>query len=309
MIGFLIAGLILCGAGIFFLVKAKSIKVIKTHQQKEQQTLQQKIKQLQIKYNEEEKGLNNLRIIIKQRQQEINSDYSNQVEIVKDKLEDFKKVTRQAASHYFDTLQKDYEDAEAAHKRALAGLETEYNAAAADLEKIKKTRQAAYDAILKQNEIKQNKDNYRLIPSTLDLQDIHSLERIKQSLHKPRILSMLIWQTYWQPIAKKQFPIIIQAKTKIGIYKITNIQTDQSYIGQSLDIYKRWCQHCKAGLGIDTPAGNKLYKAIQEYGLESFTFEILCECEKEELNQKEKYFIELYQADLFGYNGNIGIKK
>ena len=51
---------------------------------------------------------------------------------------------------------------------------------------------------------------------------------------------MLIWQTYWQPIAKKQFPIIIQSKTKTGIYKITNLQTNQCYIGQAIDIYKRW---------------------------------------------------------------------
>ena len=120
---------------------------------------------------------------------------------------------------------------------------------------------------------------------------------------------MLIWQTFWQPIAKKQFPIILQAKTKTGIYKITNIQTDESYIGQSTDVYKRFCQHCKAGLGIDTPVGNKLYKAMQDYGLQNFTFELICECSKQELNEKQQYFIELYQANLYGYNGNKGINK
>ena len=78
---------------------------------------------------------------------------------------------------------------------------------------------------------------------------------------------MLIWQTYFQPLAKKQFPIILQDKTRMGIYKITNLKTDECYIGQAVDIYKRWCDHCKAGLGIDTPVNNKLYKAIQEYGL------------------------------------------
>ena len=55
-------------------------------------------------------------------------------------------------------------------------------------------------------------------------------------LAKPRILSMLIWQTYWQPLAKKQFPLILQDKTKCGIYKITNQLTDESYIGQSVNI-------------------------------------------------------------------------
>ena len=119
---------------------------------------------------------------------------------------------------------------------------------------------------------------------------------------------MLIWQTFWQPIAKEKFPIILQDRTKMGIYKITNLQTDQCYIGQSVDIYKRFCDHCKAGLGIDTPVGNKLYKAMQEYGLQNFSFELLCECSKQELDEKEKYFIQLYQADLYGYNGTKGNK-
>ena len=39
------------------------------------------------------------------------------------------------------------------------------------------------------------------------------------------------------------------------------------------------------GLGIDTPPGNKLYKAISEYGLQNFSFEVLEECEKQNLNQ------------------------
>jgi len=51
---------------------------------------------------------------------------------------------------------------------------------------------------------------------------------------------MLIWQTYWQPLAKVKFPIILKDKTKMGIYKITNSQTGECYIGQAVDIYKRW---------------------------------------------------------------------
>ena len=110
-------------------------------------------------------------------------------------------------------------------------------------------------------------NDYRLVPSSVELSDIKKLEKVKMELAKPRILSMLIWQTYWQPLAKIKFPIILKDKTKMGIYKITNTETNECYIGQAVDIYKRWNEHCKAGLGIDTPPGNKLYKAIQEYGL------------------------------------------
>jgi len=51
---------------------------------------------------------------------------------------------------------------------------------------------------------------------------------------------MLIWQTYWQPLAKKRFPIILGTKTITGIYKITNLKTNDCYIGQALDMDKRW---------------------------------------------------------------------
>ena len=269
---------------------------------------QSEIKYINQTINEKQQEVKRIQKDIEEQKKRANNFYNQEKMIVEKQLENFKNLSSKAAENYFDNLQEAYRHADAAHAEKLARLKAEQETAAASLVQLKETRRAAYEAVLKQKEIKANKDNYRLTPSPTDLQDIHSLERIKKSLHKPRILSMLIWQTYWQPIAKKQFPIILQAKTKTGIYKITNIQTDESYIGQSLDIYKRWSEHCKAGLGIDTPVGNKLYKAIQSYGLENFTFELLCQCPKEQLDEKERYFISLYQADTFGYNSTIGNK-
>lgn len=60
-------------------------------------------------------------------------------------------------------------------------------------------------------------------------------------------------------------------------------------------------------MGIDTPQNNKLYKAMMDYGLDVFSFELLLECPSNELNEKEKYFIELYNADINGYNVNKGV--
>lgn len=266
-------------------------------------------KLLSEKYSDKDQEYLSLVSKLTQAQDKVDTLYTQQKQIIDKRIEDYKKVANEAANMWESTLEKHYEHAAADHAQKMAGLNAEYQQTAASLNTLKETRKAAYEAILKQKQIKENKDNYRLIPSSFDLDDIKTLNNIKKGLHKPRILSMLIWQTFWQPLAKEKFPIILQDKTKIGIYKITNIQTDQSYIGQSLDIYKRWCQHCKAGLGIDAPVGNKLYKAIQSYGLQNFTFELLCQCPKEQLNEKEKYFIELYQADTYGYNGTGGNKK
>ncbi len=59
-------------------------------------------------------------------------------------------------------------------------------------------------------------------------------------------------------------------------------------------------------IGIDTPQNNLLYAAAQKYGLDDFTFELLLECKSNELDAKEKYFIELYNSNTFGYNRTGG---
>ena len=215
-------------------------------------------------------------------------------------------VANKAYTNYMQILESYYETEEAAFDMRMAQLKSNLQSTQDELDKLKATRAAAHEALLKEQEVKENKDNYRLLPSQADLADARRLEIVKRELNKPRILSMLIWKTYYQPIAQKQFPTILQAKTKMGIYKITNIITDECYIGQAVDIYKRWNDHCKCGLGIDTPPGNKLYKSMQEYGLENFTFELLTECNQTELNEKEKYFIELYQANIYGMNSTGG---
>lgn len=221
-------------------------------------------------------------------------------------VESHKSLAASAFLSYCDTLDFAYEEKEKEYETLVTSLTASIQQEQAELDKIKSTRAAALKASLQEQEVRANINDYCLIPTASDLDDIKELERVKKLLHKPRILSMLIWQTYWQPLAKKQFPIILKDKTKCGIYKITNLQTNECYIGQSLDVYKRWNEHCKCGLGIDTPAGNKLYKSIQQYGLENFSFELIEECSKEELNEKEKYFIDFYSAKTFGFNGNEG---
>jgi len=71
---------------------------------------------------------------------------------------------------------------------------------------------------------------------------------------------------------------------------------------------RRWKDHAKCGLDIDRPQGNKLYQAMLEDGLWNFTFELLEDCPKEQLNEKEKFYISLYQSNLYGYNSTIGNK-
>lgn len=261
------------------------------------------------KIKEAEQRLSSIEEKIQQKEQQFNQKYNFEEQAIQSRLKDYENVRRQSIDQQLKFKQIECQKQKDQYEYQLDLLRQEVQAEVASLQTLKQTRKAAYQAILRQKEIKNKIDDYRLVPSNVELSDIKKLEKVKMELAKPRILSMLIWQTYWQPLAKVRFPVILKDKTKMGIYKITNIETNECYIGQAVDIYKRWNQHCKAGLGIDTPPGNKLYKAIQEYGLQNFTFEILLECNRDELNEKEKYFISLYQADTYGYNGNIGVNK
>ena len=87
-----------------------------------------------------------------------------------------------------------------------------------------------------------------------------------------------------------------------GIYKITDLITEECYIGQSVNIQERMKQHCKCGLGIEASATNKLYNTMQRDKVWNFTFELLEQCSKQLLNEKEKFWIQMYQSDKFGLN-------
>ena len=143
-----------------------------------------------------------------------------------------------------------------------------------DLEQLKATRAAIIQANIKEKEIEENSTFYCLTISEIDKADIKMLENIKPQLNKPRVLSMLIWSTFFQKSMTTLCNNIIGTSTVTGIYKITNQVTKECYIGQSVDISKRWKDHAKCGLGIDTPAGNKLYKAMQTYGIWNFSWEV-----------------------------------
>lgn len=276
------------------------------HLQDKQEAIQQGYT---TKIKEAEQRLSSIEEKIQRKEQQFNQKYNFEEQAIQSRLKDYENVKRQSIDQQLEFKRMECQKQKDQYEYQLDLLRQEVQAAAASLQTLKQTRKAAYQSLLRQKEIKNKVDDYRLVPSNVELSDIKKLEKVKMELAKPRILSMLIWQTYWQPLAKVRFPVILKDKTKMGIYKITNIETNECYIGQAVDIYKRWNQHCKAGLGIDTPPGNKLYKAIQEYGLQNFTFEILLECNRDELNEKEKYFISLYQADTYGYNGNIGVNK
>lgn len=92
-----------------------------------------------------------------------------------------------------------------------------------------------------------------------------------------------------------------------GIYKFTNILTNEAYIGQSVNIEKRKHTHELVSFRKSSKEYYKrFYQAIRKYGLENFTFEVLEECSPEELDEREIYCIAFYDSFRHGYNMTEG---
>ena len=230
---------------------------------------------------------------------------------------DYEKNAKQSFSNYCDLLDTEYKVKEEEYNKLLIQLEYSYDnkyeeiskeleEVNKELDKMKKTRVAAMEAKRKEKEIEENIQFYSLSIENKDKNDINTLERVKEDLNNPRILSMLIWQNFFRDKMTELCNNVLGTKTICGIYKITNQITKECYIGQSIDVAKRFKDHAKCGLDIDRPQGNRLYQSMLEYNLWNFSFELLEECPKEQLNEKEKFYISLYDSCNYGYNSTTG---
>lgn len=94
------------------------------------------------------------------------------------------------------------------------------------------------------------------------------------------------------------------SETMVGIYVITNKLNDKKYIGQSKNIFKRWYQHYYESIKNQDNDNSVFHSAIRRYGIENFEFGILELCEITELDDREKFYISLYETNTrrFGYN-------
>lgn len=92
------------------------------------------------------------------------------------------------------------------------------------------------------------------------------------------------------------------------IYKIINSVNEKIYIGQTKkSIQKRWVAHKHA---INSGKGCPLLaRAVNAHGEDKFSIELVEECDDDQLNQKEKEYIEQFKCLApNGYNADAGGK-
>lgn len=87
----------------------------------------------------------------------------------------------------------------------------------------------------------------------------------------------------------------------IGIYKITS-PSNKVYIGQSVNIYNRFYRY----KSLKCKTQPHLYNSLLKYGVSNHKFEVIHECQANELNELEKYYIDLYSS--FNNKNGLNLK-
>ena len=295
---------LICSLILFY--KANQIKINKNKEQENyEQLLNKQIYQLE----QERETLINSQI---HKKEEINQDLLEWQEYRKKEIEAYiesqKQLADQTVNTVYESAQKQISDInnDIQNTRNIALQEKEQ--IQTEIDKLKASLSAGVEARLREQEKKDKINFYKLSISEADLADVKMLQNLKSSFHKPVVLSKLIWTQYFQKQMTELCDRVLGKKTICGIYKITNLLTEQCYIGQSVNISDRWKQHCKCGLGIEASATNVLYNSMQRDKIWNFSFELLEECPRELLNQKEAFWIDTYSSNIYGLNTMKGIK-
>lgn len=264
-------------------------------QQDEKEKYSSKINNLIQEKEKLDTEINQKKICLVNYEKDIELDYQNKQQQMKN-----------AASLYFDSLEKSYKTKEEEYDKKCAALVSEMADMQSQYAEIQSQLVQGAAAALREREKKEKINFYKLKLSDSDSIDIKELFELRKRFRNPSALSKLVWSEYFLKQTSELCNRVLGTNTKCGIYKITNLISNQAYIGQSVDIASRFKQHIKCGLGIDAPASNKLYKSMIEDGVWNFSFELLEECPKDKLNERESFWIDLYQTNKVGLNSTKG---
>lgn len=165
------------------------------------------------------------------------------------------------------------------------------------LDDYRSQREAVNLAILREKEIKEKENFYKIVIPENDQEDIEVLKTIGPRLRNREALNKLIYDVFVKRPLNELIKRITNGKEISGIYKITYIKTGEAYIGKSTNISTRWQNHIKTACGLEGAARTTFHNRLEQDGIWNYTFEILEEVPKDKLSEREKFYIELYGTD------------
>lgn len=166
--------------------------------------------------------------------------------------------------------------------------------------------------ILIEEKIREEKEKNKIKHYTLnipkeDLEDIDNILKNFKTVKNPNVVAKIIWELYLREKTKQLVQRITNGNKIMGIYKITNLSNGKCYIGRSVDIGNRITQHIKASVGFSSITAQEIHRVILDCGLNNWSFELIKISNNEIENKRdERYFIEYYKSNIYGWNKNSG---
>ena len=245
-------------------------------------------------------------LLEKQAEESSNAIYKKSWELANEKMSNASEAMSKQYEQAKQTAENDYletlKDCANSFTSQINDKKNELKKVQDELTDLTQKLNSAVEANKRAEEIKQKQDFYRLQLTAIDLDEIKRLREVEPYLREKEPLNKVIWKVYYEKPYTDLIGRVVGTGIHTGIYKITNIENQMCYVGQAVNIADRWKQHIKRGIGAEAPTRNKLYPAMLEVGVENFTFEIVEECDKSKLNEREDYWQEFFHAKDFGYS-------
>ena len=245
-------------------------------------------------------------LLEKQAEESSNAIYKKSWELANEKMSNASEAMSKQYEQAKQTAENDYletlKDCANSFTAQINDKKNELKKVQDELTDLVQKLNCAVEANKRAEEIKQKQDFYRLQLTAIDLDEIKRLREVEPYLREKEPLNKVIWKVYYEKPYTDLIGRVVGTGIHTGIYKITNIENQMCYVGQAVNIADRWKQHIKRGIGAEAPTRNKLYPAMLEVGVENFTFEIVEECDKSKLNEREDYWQEFFHAKDFGYS-------
>lgn len=220
------------------------------------------------------------------------AEYQHQITTV---LEELQKATYEEYEAERDSLQS-----------VLQKLQQRVTEALSEVNEWEAKRDAINEDILREKKKQEQQEFYKVSLSNDAIEDINVLLEAKKHLHLSHNLDKLIYDGYISKPVVEMIKRVLNGRAPSGIYKITRLLTGEVYIGKSTDIKNRWGEHCKSCFNVGTIAHSTLHTTMQKDGIQNFTFELIEECPKDQLTEREKFYINLYNSKNYGLNEKVG---
>ena len=168
-------------------------------------------------------------------------------------------------------------------------------------------RQAAVnEAIMRERQLQEQSEFYTINLSQSEIDDLLMIKELSPRFNNRELLNKIVYESYVKRPLQEMIKRVLGGRSPSGIYKITRQSTGEIYIGRAVAVDKRWTEHVKMAFSIGSIAHSTLHTIMEKEGVWNFTFELLEEVPKEQLNEREKYYIDFYDSKNFGLNQKNG---